>query len=457
MNIVLVGAGRMGGEIALRLADEGHDITVVDNDEECLERIANTVDAMTLLGNGADYSVLEEAGVAEADLLIAVTDDDAVNMLCCLTGKKLGVKNTVARVRTMEYFRQMVFLKDELGLSLVLNPEQAAAAEISRILRFPSAVKVDSFAKGRAEMVEHVVDEASPLCGLRLDHMHSKFGNIGILIAVVERGDQVLIPKGDFVLRTGDVIHVVGAPNAISAFFKSIGAYKRNVRNVMLVGGGRISLYLGTYLIGSGIRVKILERNPDNCESINEILPKAEVLLGDGADPSVLEEEGVRSTDAFVTLTGSDQNNIITSMFARSVGVGKVVTKVNEDTFRLMAADAKLDSFVLPKNSAAEIVVSFVRGMQRSIDTVGIESLHDIAYGKAEVIEFSINGDAPNLGVPIRKLNIRRDTLIAAIIRNSQCVIPGGNDTLEKHDTVIAVTTKFGMNGFEDIFVDLGD
>ena len=186
-------------------------------------------------------------------------------------------------------------------------------------------------------------------------------------------------------------------------------------------------------------------------------MPKAEVLLGDGADPSVLEEEGVRSTDAFVTLTGSDQNNIITSMFARRVGVGKVVTKVNEDTFRLMAADAKLDSFVLPKNSAAEIVVSFVRGMQRSIDTVGIESLHDIAYGKAEVIEFSINGDAPNLGVPIRKLNIRRDTLIAAIIRNSQCVIPGGNDTLEKHDTVIAVTTKFGMNGFEDIFVDLGD
>ena len=451
MNIVLVGAGRMGKEMAFRLADEGHDITVVDSDEDCLEQLSNSVDVMTLLGNGADYSVLSQAGVSDADLLIAVTNDDAVNMLCCLTGKKLGVKNTVARVRTMEYFRQMVFLKDELGLSLVLNPEQAAAADISRILRFPSAAKVDSFAKGRAEMVEHIVEESSPLCGLRLDRLRGKLGS-GILIAVVERGEDVLIPRGDFVLQAGDIIHVVGAPSAISAFFKSIGAYKRSVRNVMLLGGGRISLYLGSYLIGAGIRVKIIEKDEENCETIKEIMPKAEVLLGDGTDPSVLEEEGIRTTDAFVALTGSDQNNIITSMFAQRSGVGKVIVKVNEDSFRVMAGLQKLGSFVLPKNTAAEIVVRYVRAMQHSIDTVGIESLHDIAYGKAEVLEFSINGDAPNLGVPIRDLDIRRDTLIAAIIRDSRCIIPGGNDTLEKHDTVIAVTTKFGMRGFADIF-----
>ena len=433
MNIVLVGVGRMGGEIAIRLADEGHDITVVDNDAERLEQIANTVDAMTLLGNGADYSVLSEAGVADADLLIAVTNEDAVNMLCCLSGKKLGVKNTVARVRTMEYFQQMVFLKDELGLSLVLNPEQAAAAEISRILRFPSAAKVDSFAKGRAEMVEHTVEAGSSLCSLRLDRLRSKHG--GILIAVVERGEDVFIPRGDFVLQEGDAIHVVGSPNAISGFFKGIGCYKRSVRDVMLLGGGRISLYLGAYLMGAGIRVKIMERDEQHCETIKEILPKAEVLLGDGTDPKVLVEEGIRSADAFVALTGSDQNNIITS-------------------FRIMAGSQKLDSFVLPKNAAAEIVVSYVRAMQHSINTVGIESLHDIAYGKAEVLEFSINGDAPNLGVPIKELDIRRDTLIAAIIRNNQCIIPGGSDTMEKNDTVIAVTTKFGMKGFADIFED---
>lgn len=452
MNIVLVGVGRMGGEIAIRLADEGHDITVVDNDAERLEQIANTVDAMTLLGNGADYSVLSEAGVADADLLIAVTNEDAVNMLCCLSGKKLGVKNTVARVRTMEYFQQMVFLKDELGLSLVLNPEQAAAAEISRILRFPSAAKVDSFAKGRAEMVEHTVEAGSPLCSLRLDRLRSKHG--GILIAVVERGEDVFIPRGDFVLQEGDAIHVVGSPNAISGFFKGIGCYKRSVRDVMLLGGGRISLYLGAYLMGAGIRVKIMERDEQHCETIKEILPKAEVLLGDGTDPKVLVEEGIRSADAFVALTGSDQNNIITSMFAQREGVGKVIVKVNEDAFRIMAGSQKLDSFVLPKNAAAEIVVSYVRAMQHSINTVGIESLHDIAYGKAEVLEFSINGDAPNLGVPIKELDIRRDTLIAAIIRNNQCIIPGGSDTMEKNDTVIAVTTKFGMKGFADIFED---
>ena len=452
MNIVLVGAGRMGGEIAIRLADEGHDITVVDSDAERLEQIANTVDAMTLLGNGADYSVLSEAGVADADLLIAVTNEDAVNMLCCLSGKKLGVKNTVARVRTMEYFQQMVFLKDELGLSLVLNPEQAAAAEISRILRFPSAAKVDSFAKGRAEMVEHTVEAGSPLCSLRLDRLRSKHG--GILIAVVERGEDVFIPRGDFVLQEGDAIHVVGSPNAISGFFKGIGCYKRSVRDVMLLGGGRISLYLGAYLMGAGIRVKIMERDEQHCETIKEILPKAEVLLGDGTDPKVLVEEGIRSADAFVALTGSDQNNTITSMFAQREGVGKVIVKVNEDAFRIMAGSQKLDSFVLPKNAAAEIVVSYVRAMQHSINTVGIESLHDIAYGKAEVLEFSINGDAPNLGVPIKELDIRRDTLIAAIIRNNQCIIPGGSDTMEKNDTVIAVTTKFGMKGFADIFED---
>ena len=451
MKIVIVGAGRMGREIALRLADEDHDITVVDTEEENLESVSNSIDVMTLLGNGADYSVLSQAEVGTSDLLIAVTNDDAVNLLCCLTGKKLGVTNTVARVRTMEYFRQMVFLKDELGLSLVLNPEQAAAADISRILRFPSAAKVDSFAKGRAEMVEHVVDEHSPLCGLKLEKFRGKYGS-GILIAVVERGEEVTRPRGDFELRAGDVIHAVGAPTAMSAFFKAIGAYKRSVRNVMVLGGGRIALYLGSYLIGAGIRVKIIERNEEHCEIIKEIMPKAEVLLGDGTDPKVLEEEGIRTSDAFVALTGSDQNNIITSMFARRSGAGKVITKVNEDSFRFMASDAKLDSFVLPKNSAAEIVVSYVRAMQHSIDTVGIESLHDIAYGKAEVLEFSINGDAPGLGVPISELSIRRDTLIAAIIRKNQCIIPGGSDTLEKQDTVIAVTTKFGMKGFSDIF-----
>lgn len=451
MKIVLVGAGRMGQEIARRLAEEGHDITVIDTDTDCLEEISTGVDAMVLYGNGADYTVLTEDGVGEADLLIAVTSDDSVNMLCCLTGKKLGVSNTVARVRTMEYFRQMVFLKDELGLSLVLNPEQAAASEISRILRFPSAAKVESFAKGRAEMVEFTLAPESPLCGLRLVKLRDKYAS-NLLICAVEHDGRVIIPKGDFVLSAGDVLHVVGPAAEMSAFFKSVGSYKRSVRDVMILGGGRISLYLGSALLDAGIRVRIIERSEEHCEIIKGFLPRAEILLGDGTNPKVLEEEGIRTTDAFVALTGSDQNNIITSMFAARSGAGKVITKVNDDCFRRMVDSHKLDSFVTPKNIAADGIVSYVRAMQNSIDASGIESLHEIAEGKAEVLEFFIRNDAERQGIPLKDLRIRRDTLLGAIIRGNECIIPGGGDSIRRHDSVIAVTTKFGMQRFGDIF-----
>ena len=451
MKIILVGAGRMGQEIAGRLAEEGHDITVVDNDAGRLGEVSNCVDAMVLYGSGADYTVLTEAGVSEADLLIAVTSDDSVNMLCCLTGKKLGVKNTVARVRTMEYFRQMVFLKDELGLSLVLNPEQAAASEISRILRFPSAAKVESFAKGRAEMVGFTLQEGNPLCGLRLLKMRDRYGS-GILACAVERDGNVIIPKGDSVLQAGDVVNVVGAPAEMSSFFKAVGIYKRSVKDVMILGGSRISLDLGSQLLDAGMRVKIIERSEEHCDIIKGILPRAEVLLGDGTDPRVLEEEGIRTTDAFVALTGSDQDNIITSMFAARSGVGKVITKVNDDCFRRMVDSHKLDSFVTPKNIAADGIVSYVRAMQNSIDASGIESLHEIADGKAEVLEFSIRNNADRLGIPLKDLKFRRDALLAAIIRGNECIIPGGGDSIRRHDSVIAVTTKFGMQQFGDIF-----
>ncbi len=450
MEIVLIGAGRMGQGLAGRLIEEGHSLTVVDWDADKLEHISNNLDVMTLQGNGADYESLTEAGAGEADLLIAVTNDDAVNMLCCLTARKLGVKNTVARVRTMEYYRQLVFFKDELGLSLVFNPERDAAAEISRVLRTPSAAKVESFAKGRAEMVEFTVTEEMPICGLKLLKMRDRYGS-GILVSAVEHDGAVLIPRGNYTLAAGDSIHVVGAPAKMSAFFKAIGTHKRSVRDVIL-GGGRIALYLGHELLDAGIRVKIIEEDAEHCEIIKEILPKAEVLLGDGTDPQLLEEEGIRTTDAFVALTGSDQNNIITSMFAARSGAGKVITKINQEVFRTMVGSHRLESFVTPTNIAADNIVQYVRAMQNSLDASGIESLHEIADGKAEVLEFMIRKDAPYLGVPIRSLDIRPDTLIAAIIRGNTCIIPGGDDCVKLHDSVIAVTTRFGMQRFSDIF-----
>lgn len=451
MDIVVIGAGRMGLTLAVRLTDEGHNVTVVDMDDERLEELSNSADVMVLHGNGSDYSVLTEAGVADADLLIAVTSNDAVNMICCLTGKKLGVPNAVARVRTMEYYRQMVFLKDELGLSLVLNPELATASEISRILRFPSAANVESFAKGRAEMIQFTITETNPLCGMRLMKLGSRFGS-GILVCAVERGGSVIIPKGEYMLSDGDVVHVVGAPAQMSAFFKAIGIYKRSVKNVILLGGGRISLYLGRELLNAGIRVKIIERDALHCEIIKEILPKAEVMLGDGADPRVLEEEGIRTADAFVALTGSDQDNIITSMFAVKSGSGKVITKVNDDYYRRMVDKSGMDSFVTPKNIASDDIIQYVRAMQNSLSASGIQSLHDIAGGKAEALEFSIRSVSEYLGISLKKLRIRKDTLLAAIIRKNNCIIPGGDDVLELDDSIIAVTTKFGMQRFEDIF-----
>ena len=451
MEIVLIGAGRMGQGLAGRLIEEGHNLTVVDMDADKLEHISNYLDVMTLQGNGADYETLTEAGAGDADLLLAVTSDDAVNMLCCLTARKLGVKNTVARVRTMEYYRQLVFFKEELGLSLVFNPERDAAAEISRVLRIPSAAKVESFAKGRAEMVEFIITEDMPICGLKLMKMRDRYGS-GILVSAVEHEGSVLIPRGSYTLSAGDSVHLVGAPAKMSAFFKAIGTYKRSVRDVMILGGGRISLYLGRELLDAGIRVKIIEEDPQHCEVIKEILPKAEVLLGDGTDPQLLEEEGVRTTDAFVALTGSDQNNIITSMFAARSGAGKVITKINQDVFRTMVGSHRLESFVTPTNIAADNIVQYVRAMQNSLDASGIESLHEIADGKAEVLEFMIRKDAPYLDKPIRSLSIRPDTLLAAIIRGNECIIPGGDDCVKLHDSVIAVTTRFGMQRFADIF-----
>ena len=451
MNIIVIGAGRMGQSLAGRLIEEGHSVTVVDWDPNKIEHISTNYDVMALQGNGADYEVLTEAGAEDADLLLAVTSDDAVNMLCCLTARKLGVGNTVARVRTMEYFRQLVFFKEELGLSLVFNPEHDAAAELSRILRIPSAAKVESFAKGRAEMVEFTITAGMPICGMKLSQLGGRYGS-GILISAVQRNSDVVIPTGSYTLEAGDVVHVVGAPAKMSAFFKAIGTHKRSVRDVMILGGGRISLYLGRELIDAGIRVKIIEEDEEHCETIKEILPKAEVLLGDGTDPRLLEEEGIRTTDAFVALTGSDQNNIITSMFAARSGAGKVITKINQEVFRTMVGSHKLDSFVTPTSIASDNIVQYVRAMQNSLDASGIESLHEIADGKAEVIEFLIRKDAPYLNIPLRDLKIGHDTLLAAIIRGNTCIIPGGNDVIRLHDSVIAVTARFGIQRFSDIF-----
>lgn len=451
MDIVIIGAGRIGYTLGERLAGEGHSITLVDSNEERLAYAADNLDVMTCSGSGADFGVLTQAGVGEADLLIAVTDDDAVNMICCLTGKKLGAKNAVARVRTMEYYRQMVFLKDELGLLMVFNPDQATAGEISRILRFPSAEKVDSFAKGRAEMVEFTVGASSPLCGMQLSRFRSKY-NVRLLICAVERGGNVIIPGGDFEIHADDALFMVGAPAEITSFFKASGLYKKGVRSVIILGGSRTALYLANMLIPMGMRVKIIERNEEHCDEIKRLIPKADVIFGDGANPKLLEEEGIRDVDAFVALTGSDQNNIIASLFASRYGAKKVITKINENYYLEIAEISTLDSCVMPKSIAADFIVQNVRAINNSRDSGGIESLHEIAGGKAEVLEFTVKAGNDYTGRPLKTLSFKRGTILAAVIRSNICIIPGGDDDVRPGDYVVAVTSNRCVQCFEDLF-----
>lgn len=455
MKITMVGLGTVGEAIAARLSDEGHSITAVDVDEERIEEIASSIDVMTLVGNGTDHYVLEEAGAADADLLIAVTDDDAMNMLCCLIAKKLGVKNAIARVRTMEYYRQMVFLKDELGVSFFFNPENETAIEISRILRFPSAAKVDSFAKGKAEIVEFVISCGMSLENMPLTMLNRTGGTSRILICLIKRGGEIIIPKGTNMLKAGDIAYVVGSADGVHMFLKTYGIYKRKVKDVMILGGGRISLYLGKLLLQYGIRVKIIERVEEHCEIIKDILPKAQVILGEGGDPDLLQEEGISKTDAFVALSGSDQDNIISSIYAKRVSGCKVITKLKDSRYKSMFDVSELDSVIMPTAVAADVVSSYVRGMAESISSADIMALHKIADGKAEVLEFRIVEESPHLGKTLSELDIKDEVIIGSIIRGDKCIIPGGNDSFKRGDTVIVVSGGVTeIKKFEDVFND---
>ena len=449
MDIIIAGAGKVGFTLARQLTREGHSVTVIDRSPERIALVGNSLDAITVLGE-VDIDLLRLAGAADAELLIAATDSDEANILCCMVAKKLGVAHTIARVRQETRCREVILLRDELGLSLTINPEQAAAGEISRVLRFPSAAQVDTIARGQAELVELRLQEANPLCGTALKSYHSRFGD-GTLICAVRRGGEVHIPGGDFVLRAGDAVTVVGAPEQIHALFKSLGILKKSSRYVMLVGGSRIAYYLARQLLSMGIHVKLLERDPEKSERMKDLLPKAEVVCCDGSRPEVLQEEGMPAFDAFVALTGSDEINIIISTYAHRAGLGKVVAKVNEAHYVPLAAAFELETPVQPRSITAEQVLQYVRGMENSASASGVETLRRIQDGRLEVLEFRAGAASPCAGRTLTELPIRGDVLIAAIVREGKCLIPRGGDVIRPGDGVIAVTTREGMTCLEDI------
>ncbi len=451
MNIVVAGGGRVGSELLQQLSQEGHSVTVIDVSGARVEELNGQYDVMGIVGNCATLQVMQDAQVEKADLMIATTASDEQNLLACLLARKMGAKHTIARVRDPQYVGQMEFLAEELGLSMYVNPEYSAASEIFRLLRFPSAQKIEVFAGGRVEIVEVTVPEGSGIAGIPLRDLPRAFG-ARILICAVQRDGKVCIPKGGFEVREGDRISITAEPNEVSRVFKKWGLLRKKADDVMLVGGGLTAYYLARMLRGIGARTMIVERDGDRCRQLCELLPDATVIHGDGTNHELLGEVGIQNMDGVVALTGSDEENIMLGMYAASLGDHlKVVVKVNNGNLVRLGERAGLDSVLSPKHITANTILRYVRGMSNSLDS-NVEALHTICSGQAEALEFSVGKQAEGVaGIPLKDLHLREDLLLACIIREGKPIIPGGSDMIRRGDHVLVVTTAEGLNDLTDI------
>lgn len=449
MRVIIVGCGKVGTTITEQLGLEGHDITVIDRDSTVVNDITNNFDVMGLVGNGASYSVLMDAGIEEADILIAVTDSDELNLLCCMIAKKVGDCNTVARVRNPTYNNEIDFIKKELGLAMSINPEYAAATEMARILRFPSAIKIDTFAKGRVEILEFKIPSASILHNMSLIEV-AKLIKEDILVCAVERDDKVVIPNGKFILQENDMISIVASPENSKLFFKKIGVDTQQVEDTIIVGGGTIAYYLAVQLIKMGVSVKIIEQDMKRCEELSKLLPEAMIINGDATNQEVLEEEGISSCSSFVSLTGIDEGNIFLSLFVKNRSNAKVITKINRISFDDIVGTFNLGSIIYPKHITAEYIVRYVRALQNSIGS-NVETLYKIVNKKAEALEFIIQEDAPVTDIPLEEIELKDDILVACINSNGKIIIPNGRTRIKVGDTVVVVSTRTGLHDIKDI------
>ena len=457
MKIIIVGCGKVGTSLVSQLSKEKHEITIIDRNTDVVTEVSNSYDVMGIVGNGVSYELQLEAGIEETDLLIAVTDSDEVNMLTCLVAKKVGgLKNrdfgTIARVRNPLYSKEVNYIKDELGLATTINPEFASAMEISRLIRFPSASKVDTFAKGKVELVKMEVPEGSPLDGLSLIDIGKRY-SMPVLIGIVERGEDVLIPRGNFVLKAGDKISIIATPETARNFFHKLGLATKGAKNVMIVGGGTIAIYLAEELLKSGISVKIVDWNRERCEELSERLPGAAIICGDASNQDVLLEEGIRNVDAFVALTGIDETNVFLALFAKRVSKAKVISKVNRISFDEIIEEFNPGSIIYPKNITSDYIVRYVRAKSNSIGS-NVETLYRLMDGKVEALEFSIRKDSPVAGIPLMELKLKKNVLIACINRRGKIEIPNGRSVIREGDTVVIITTTSGFSDIQDVLED---
>ncbi len=450
MNIVVIGSGTVGGAISAQLAQEGHAITVVDHDVTALSELQNAFDVFAVAGNGADISVLRKAGAEKAELLIAVTSDDEINILCCAAAKKLGTQHTVARVRNPEYSELIRLMREEMNLSLTINPELAAAREIYRMLRFPSAAKIDTCCRGRVELVELTVPAGSALCNTSLYDLRGKL-NIQFLVCSVLRDGKVYIPSGDFVIEEGDDICLTAPDEEMTKLFKAIGVYKQPVRDVLIVGGGRTTYYLEALLQKGKIRSTVIERDKELCHQLAEQYP-CNVICDNGTKQELLLEEGLENADAFLALSEMDEENAIVSMYAKTQNVRKVVTMISSMPYIDFFRGVGLESIVSPKSSTTAFILRYVRGMANTRGDAEIESLHRLMDGQAEALEFVIKEDIAGLtDIPLKSLRSRRGVLIACIARKDEILFPAGDDTIRGGDTVIVISAGGKIKSIKDI------
>lgn len=452
MEIVIIGDGKVGYKLAKHLSVEDYDVVLIDNNEKKLRFAMDRLDIACVTGDGVDAEIQREAGVPHADLVIACTSADELNMLSCLIARRLGARHTIARVRNPIYFKQIGLLKEDLHLSMAVNPELIVADEIFRMLMFPDASKVETFVKGRVELIEYPVHEDSRLIGMSLADMYNKY-QIRVLVCAVERRGEVLIPDGDYVIQQGDCLHITAPHKEVELFFKLLGKHRQKIKKVIICGGGRVAYYLSRQLCSIGMQVKILEKNETRSEELCELLPKAVIINGDATDHDLLLEEGIEDADAFVALTGMDEENIITSLFAQTQGVGKIIVKINEDRRAHMVADLGIDSIVSAKTATADAILSYVRARKNSQGSANVETMYQLVDEKVEALEFIIKSETDYTGIPLKNLSLKSNNLIACIARKRQIIIPGGDDCMEVGDSVIVVTMEKQIEDIEDILL----
>ena len=455
MTIIIAGGGKAGSTLAEHLAGEGHSVTIVDVSDSTLSRLSNQLDVMCLKGNCVSREVLLEAGAKETDVLIAATGSDEINLLCCHCANRIGVAYTVARVRGAEYVNELDTLKTDLGITMLINPELTAAVEISRLLRFPSAANIDSFARGRVELVSFTVQEGDFLAGKTLAALSSKIQGLPMLLCAVERGEDVFIPNGASLLAVGDRVSVAGTPSGIHQFFKLLGRQTHRIKNVFIIGGGRIAFYLLVQLERLGMSCKVVEKSAERARELAEEFPRSLIIHGDGTDPELLTEERMAASDAFIALTNRDEDNLIISLYAHQAGVSKVVAKSSRQNYTAIARSAGVESVVSPRLATAGLILRFIRGLQNSKGTV-MNALYRIAGGKAEAMEFFVTSATRNLNVPLKELKLRRGVLIAVIVRGNRVIIPEGSTCLELGDDVIVIARDSGILDLNDIYEGAG-